>query len=127
MPIDRFGVSKKSKKPWEQDYGDDWDKQRERCLRRDGYRCRSCGCSVKGTSKRAVHHVVELSAGGSNSLSNLKTQCEPCHIKEHPHLQERERKKKIKTVFQPIKKSVFSKSPSKKSVRSYHAKNRSLW
>jgi 5-methylcytosine-specific restriction endonuclease McrA len=91
MPRDKYGMpttrsDQDRKKPWKQDYGDDWEYWRERTLRRDNYCCRRCGTSVRGTYKRAVHHIISLSRGGKTVLSNLITECSKCHDKEHPHL-----------------------------------------
>lgn len=104
MPFDSFGYTRE-RKPYEykanEDYGDDWPVQREKALKRDNYCCRKCGTSVKGTSKRAVHHIIERSKGGTNRTSNLITNCTKCHIAEHPHMQKWEAKKaqKQKTPY----------------------------
>ncbi len=50
---------------------------------RDAYRCRYCGSSDRILH---VHHIIPLSKGGSNSLSNLITLCEKCHSRKHPHM-----------------------------------------
>ncbi len=43
-------------------------------LERDDYLCRYCGCRAE-----TVDHVVPISAGGSNSKSNLVAACELCN------------------------------------------------
>ena len=49
-------------------------------LNRDQHRCRSCG---RGAGERGVKlevdHIVPVSAGGSNALSNLRTLCLQCN------------------------------------------------
>lgn len=122
MPRDKYGMvvsgASKSKKPWEQDYGPNWPDIRERVLKRDGYRCRKCGVSVKGTSKRAVHHIIPLSKGGTTTMSNLQTECSDCHDREHPHLMKLHAKKK----------ESASKRPYVFNLKTYHSKkSRSLF
>ncbi|MGO9382392.1 MAG: HNH endonuclease [Mycobacterium sp.] len=53
-------------------------KIRPAVLERDGGLCRVMGptCTRLATE---VHHVVEVSAGGDDSLTNLVSICEPCH------------------------------------------------
>lgn len=63
-------------------YPDNWDQLRGAALARDDYRCGNCGSTVG----LMVHHIVPLSKGGTNSLSNLRTLCEECHKKLHPHM-----------------------------------------
>lgn len=48
-----------------------WNKLREACLRRDGYRCVVCGA----TESLQAHHVIPAAEGGPNVLSNLETRC----------------------------------------------------
>jgi 5-methylcytosine-specific restriction endonuclease McrA len=110
----KYGVTTSSKKPWEQDYGDNWDQLRELALIRDHYCCRKCGKSVRGTNKRVVHHIISLSKGGVNALHNLKTECTDCHDKDHPHLQKQAMQKKLAGIKEPagfqLKKRSFKKS-----------------
>lgn len=69
-------------------YPPDW---KERCnsLKQEGYdyrgRLRYYGyCSKCGSSKFVqVHHIVPLSKGGSNKVSNLILLCRKCHLIEH--------------------------------------------
>ena len=63
-------------------YPEDWSELRQAALARDNYRCGNCGSTVG----LMVHHIVPLSKGGANSLSNLRTLCEDCHKKLHPHM-----------------------------------------
>lgn len=46
----------------------------KQALKRDGGSCCNCG----GSAKQA-HHVVPLSLGGNDVLSNLVSLCEDCH------------------------------------------------
>jgi hypothetical protein len=63
-------------------YPDNWPQLRQTVLTRDGNRCGNCG----STSNLMVHHIVPLSRGGTNQVSNLRTLCEDCHKKLHPHM-----------------------------------------
>lgn len=45
--------------------------------------CRNKGILTKGSE---VHHIVPLSKGGSNTMSNLLLLCGSCHNKRHNHL-----------------------------------------
>ena len=69
--------------PYEQ-YPDNWEDIRRTVLKRDDYRCANC----QSTENLHVHHIVPLSVGGSNELSNLKTLCKACHTKLHPHMRD---------------------------------------
>lgn len=60
-----------------------WEVLRKEVLRRDGYRCGNCNAE---NMRLDVHHIVPVSAGGSNRLTNLKTLCFDCHCKIHPHM-----------------------------------------
>jgi 5-methylcytosine-specific restriction endonuclease McrA len=83
----KYGVSVKSRKPWEQNYTEDWEQIKLQVYERDRYCCRKCGASVRGIPRRSVHHIIPLSRGGTNRPSNLLTECGDCHDKEHAHLQ----------------------------------------
>jgi hypothetical protein len=63
-------------------YPFDWDNIREAVLSRDSHKCGNCGSS----DRLHVHHIVPLSKGGSNEIGNLRTLCEGCHKKIHPHM-----------------------------------------
>lgn len=71
----------------------EWDKLREIVLGRDQMKCVSC-CS---TNQLEVHHVVPLSRGGTNRLSNLVTLCKPCHHAAHGHEREQGQSHKFST------------------------------
>lgn len=64
-------------------YPPDWDRLRRRVYRRANYRCQNCGV---GQVELHAHHIVPLSVGGTNALSNLACLCRGCHAAIHPHM-----------------------------------------
>ena len=52
-------------------------------LKRDRYRCVGCG----NTRLLQVHHIIPVSAGGSDDPSNLITLCFDCHAQIHPWME----------------------------------------
>lgn len=66
------------------DYGKNWSELSQACKRRDNYICQVCGkdCSKDKLSLHA-HHIIPLSKGGRNTLSNLISLCETCHSRYH--------------------------------------------
>ena len=53
---------------------------RRRILTRDAYRCRRCGMA----GKLEVHHIIEVSRGGSEfDAENVEVLCRDCHIRHH--------------------------------------------
>jgi hypothetical protein len=64
-------------------YPSNWEELSRSVRERDGYRCSYCGSSNLGLH---THHVIPLSRGGSNAMSNLMTLCEKCHSAKHPHM-----------------------------------------
>ena len=52
---------------------------RQQILRRDGWRCQSCGMM----SNLEVHHTEFRSQSGADSEDNLITLCTGCHAKVH--------------------------------------------
>jgi len=66
------------------DYGDNWHDLADKCKQRYNYICQKCGKSFKENKiKLHAHHVIPLSKGGRNVLSNLIALCEDCHSKVH--------------------------------------------
>jgi hypothetical protein len=59
-------------------YPPDWASRSAAVSKRDGV-CTACG---SGRVLQA-HHVIPLSKGGTNRLSNLRLLCERCHQQEH--------------------------------------------
>lgn len=81
-----FGVSPFSPKV---EYPSNWADLSLQAKDRDGYKCGNCGEGGKKawvTFPLHVHHIVPLSKGGTNNLSNLRTLCEDCHKRLHPHM-----------------------------------------
>lgn len=64
------------------DYGPNWEVQRQRARQRDGYRCQVCGAEEQGRSFH-VHHKTPFRLYTSfiqaNLLENLVTLCPECH------------------------------------------------
>jgi 5-methylcytosine-specific restriction endonuclease McrA len=56
-----------------------YDQLREKVLRRDGWRCQSCG----SRSNLEVHHKEFRGQGGNDSEQNLITLCFVCHSLIH--------------------------------------------
>ena len=58
-------------------------KNRKMIFVRDEYKCQCCGCGEDGqiTNKLVVHHLD--TDRGNNSMSNLITLCEQCHLSLH--------------------------------------------
>jgi 5-methylcytosine-specific restriction endonuclease McrA len=56
-----------------------YESLRQQILRRDGWRCQSCG----GMSNLEVHHREFRSHSGTDLEENLITLCSACHAKVH--------------------------------------------
>lgn len=56
------------------------DRLRAEVFRRDGYRCVDCGSTAKDGATLHVHHIIPVSKGGKNELSNLATNCDRCNL-----------------------------------------------
>jgi 5-methylcytosine-specific restriction endonuclease McrA len=54
--------------------------------KRDGGMCVICKSKGTFTKGSDTHHIIPLSKGGSNTMSNLITLCESCHSQRHNHL-----------------------------------------
>jgi len=72
------------------EYGPNWQEQRQRVRARDGYRCSECGAPEPPQRQHDVHHVVPFRAFGyvpglnenykeANRLDNLVLVCRICH------------------------------------------------
>jgi hypothetical protein len=66
-------------------YPTNWEEISKEVRERDGYRCTHAGCGETSLALH-VHHVIPLSRGGSNALSNLVTLCEKHHASKHMHM-----------------------------------------
>lgn len=63
-----------------------WD-IRKRVFERDKGKCQSRGMGgVCGAPANEVHHIIPLTRGGANSVSNLISLCKTCHDHRHHHL-----------------------------------------
>lgn len=47
-------------------------------FQRDKFQCQSCGKTYQQT-KLSIDHIIPLSRGGSNDISNLQTLCLTCN------------------------------------------------
>jgi 5-methylcytosine-specific restriction endonuclease McrA len=56
-----------------------YENLRQQVLRRDGWRCQSCGAM----SDLDVHHKQFRSRSGNDSEQNLITLCSTCHAQTH--------------------------------------------
>jgi 5-methylcytosine-specific restriction endonuclease McrA len=72
--------------PW---YGrmmiDLWIPLKQYVYKRDNGMCGYCS-SVTPYEETHCHHALELSEGGTNHPSNLKTLCQECHKTRHPFM-----------------------------------------
>ncbi|KKK96332.1 hypothetical protein LCGC14_2663850, partial [marine sediment metagenome] len=53
-------------------------KIKQQVFERDGYKCKECG-AVLEPSLAEIHHILPISKGGTNELSNLTTLCRNCN------------------------------------------------
>ena len=72
-------------------YGPNWNSQKRKARKRDGYKCRYCGVAQKKSYRALdVHHIKPFREFGyvpgenenykaANDLANLITLCRPCH------------------------------------------------
>lgn len=66
------------------EYGPNWTKQRQKCLKRDDWTCRVCGVSSDELDRElSVHHITPRREHDGNweqnGLSNLISLCPTCH------------------------------------------------
>lgn len=62
-----------------------WIPLKQFVYQRDNGICRYCEQQVEYKDTHC-HHTLELSEGGTNHPSNLKTLCVPCHKERHPFM-----------------------------------------
>lgn len=55
-------------------------KRRFEILRRDDFRCRTCGASADDGTTLHVDHIHPVAKGGSNDPDNLWTLCQECNL-----------------------------------------------
>jgi 5-methylcytosine-specific restriction endonuclease McrA len=60
-------------------------------LQRDKYQCQSCG-QTKLETDLTIDHIIPLSLGGQNDISNLQTLCATCNQKKTNHIDPRFRR-----------------------------------
>ncbi len=58
---------------------------REYVLSRDNQQCRGCG-KQGSKANLQIDHIIPVSRGGSNDISNLQTLCRKCNQKKRDHL-----------------------------------------
>lgn len=63
-------------------YGRAWKRIRERYAASHPL-CEKCLSEGRVTLMQEVHHIVPVSRGGTNDLSNLMSLCRSCHTKLH--------------------------------------------
>ena len=73
------------RKPFSNTYNASWQQLADKRKRMDNFTCKKCGyhAGIENRNKLHVHHIVPLSKGGRNTLSNLITVCQSCHEKIH--------------------------------------------
>ena len=62
-----------------------WVRLKQHVYQRDLGRCCYCKQQVEYRLTHC-HHTLELSEGGTNHPTNLKTLCRPCHKNRHPFM-----------------------------------------
>lgn len=68
-------------------YPANWNQIIKLVKKRDNFTCQDCKKTYLPNSPYLqVHHIIELSKGGSNEPINLITLCSFCHTKKHKHL-----------------------------------------
>lgn len=67
------------------DYGIDWEVLKDQVLQRDNYECQENDGYCNGSLQ--VHHIVPLSKGGTNKVTNLITLCKHHHSLKHDHME----------------------------------------
>lgn len=64
---------------------------RKYVFNRDNYQCKSCGKTQQET-ELTVDHIIPLSRGGANDISNLQTLCRCCNQQKKHHFDPRFRR-----------------------------------
>lgn len=63
----------------ERGYGSEWERTRQRILRRDNGLCQVCLSRGQYTPASQVDHITNKAAGGTDADDNLQAICRPCH------------------------------------------------
>ena len=89
-------------------YPSDWTSRRKKVYERDDFKCQDCGSrgGPYGSAELHGHHLVPLSAGGTNEMSNLITVCAASHNNLHS-------KHSSPTAVSRNKKGYFHKNAEK--------------
>lgn len=69
------------------------------CYIRDNNICQDCGSN----ENLEVHHILPVSQGGQNTLSNLKVVCDQCHKENYKDVHYPKDKSKIIPIEQRVK------------------------
>jgi 5-methylcytosine-specific restriction endonuclease McrA len=69
-------------------YGEDWKDLAHERKKLDNFTCVECGYKSSSSVGTGLHadHIIPISQGGRNTLSNLRTVCVECHKKKHKHM-----------------------------------------
>lgn len=60
-----------------------WKKLRIKVWKRDGFKCAHCGIKLGDGKKPVTHHITPWKETMDDSIDNLITMCNSCHLKEH--------------------------------------------
>lgn len=71
--------SNKNKTAESRGYGYRWKKLRVSVLKRDSHLCLECLRAGIITKATEVDHVINKARGGTDSIDNLESICNPCH------------------------------------------------
>lgn len=61
---------------------------RHEVFKRDNYTCVECGATKKDGATLHIDHIIPVSKGGSDELSNLQTLCSDCNLNKSNIIQE---------------------------------------
>jgi 5-methylcytosine-specific restriction enzyme A len=64
---------------------------RKYVFQRDKYQCQSCG-KISGETQLTIDHIIPLSRGGKNDISNLQTLCLTCNQQKNNNIDNRFRR-----------------------------------
>ena len=64
-------------------------------MERDDYKCQMCGRTVEDGIKLHIDHIVPVSKGGSNDMSNLQVLCHECNLAKHDRVDLRATRNKL--------------------------------
>jgi hypothetical protein len=98
----------------------EWDPEQLRA-EFEKYTRRPDGCFVCRTEgrERAVHHIVQLQHGGSNSRRNLVSLCDVCHHAVHPWLPPKTRRASAWSSLGDLAAEYAGKAPASDGPRGF--------